>query len=506
MEIFWSGFRGLGHLLQYSSHWARQIALERYNMLWNRKKRQELPNLLARWIVRARLKKEEAQERLNSIKAEMQSLQQDAAARSEDEGVAVQAAINDVMLYPPHLPDSALDTNLPYLARFVHCALVVAVIDSSVDASQGKLELILDDSGTKKLASGSKFAKKMRADFDKLKREHPELSEVTPTTEQWRLGWGLYVAHKMRTLQDDAANSLVQLSLLQYLYKRVGSRRKPKKKLDKAKERENSRLNTTLEKLVKTCREVKDARDDLTRESTTMQRAAVEAEAVLSKAGNGRAIKDLVELRKCVLDGNFPWLTITSSMEGERAVERFRLPFHMALWEYERAVEEEELVLAEIKGLVHQFCKELIDIGAAMARHQRVFSQEPVPMDVDTDDDGRVSGDSLPRESAGNDSASLEEIEEEDGVGAGAEDRSLEAWKAACEAQQKAREVEAAKSSFEFLQLYLAETEALRDAAVALHEKVIGPTVPLTEEELDQEVEELMRSYDEEEEEEEEED
>ena len=58
---------------------------------------------------------------------------------------------------------------------------------------------------------------------------------------------------------------------------------------------------------------------------------------------------------------------------GESSIERYRLPLHMAIWEYRRADEEMQLVDAEVKGLIGQLDKRIDAIAEAIEKHERTL-------------------------------------------------------------------------------------------------------------------------------------
>ena len=151
MEIFWSRIRGLGILWQYASLPAREVALERSMLLWNRSKLEKLPHLLGSMFNRAKLKKEEAESRIKLVQTAMDEAVAMARARSPEEGAALEAAVAEVLRNPPDVQLEGVAAELPWESRYVQLLKIEATIESTAAATGRSLPLdnTLTSIGTK---------------------------------------------------------------------------------------------------------------------------------------------------------------------------------------------------------------------------------------------------------------------------------------------------------------------------------------------------------------------
>ena len=238
---------------------------------------------------------------------------------------------------------------------------------------------------------------------------------------------------------------------------------------------------------------------------------------------------------------------------GESPIERYRLPLHMAIWEYRRADEEVQLVLAEARGLLKQLDKKVVAIDKAIERHTEKVAAEqmatrqaadqvelqaamgrlgtmgPVSMDVDISM-GPVGGseplrligevvrdgaavameEEASQEPTGMDvelGESTQGAGEGGGCGGGITEGDAgamaprtqreieEEWLQMCMKQDSAREAAESRSSIAFLKQLRTETYKLRGATTGVLSQISGGISISEEEEVQQQVQAVLEEY-----------
>lgn len=463
LEILWSKLRGMGHLLQGASLAARHVALERAVALWNRKKRSDLPNLLGRMFYRAKIRKAEADARVTAMQNEMRKMW-DAAATPE-ERATLEHQMAEMRSNPPNMESEDSTAALELEAEYVQLIMVAGVIASSDTAAGGQVDLLIEGPTAAKLKPESAFAHKTVKRLAEVKQALGIVEDWSRDSPEFKAGWASYVVYRLRKQQSTVALAQINIALLQYLFKKFQGRRGDVKKLEKTRDREYGRFSASLVILVRLSREVRVAVEAVNQPSTLLGRGKKEAEAILAVAKEGKKASELKDLYGSILKGEFPWFDLLDEA-AVSPVERYRVPFHMALWEYERAQEEMQLVRAEMEGLVCQFDKEIEAMHAAIARHKAVVDAQANAVPMDVEESAEVAA------GAGEADDRLLRPTVVDPLATGVEGVWEGAWEDRCKAQQAVREAEAAKSSIAFLMQQVVETEGLKKAAQVWLEQV----------------------------------
>ena len=365
-EILWSRLRKMGLLLQYVSLAFRDAALQRAAVLYNYEKRMDLPNLLGRMFYRAKLKRVDAQARIDTIEDECQRLVDETT--DEDTKHGLLAKVEQMKTTPPSLEVDTLAGELEAAAEYVYLSKLSAGISSS-ETSQ--LHLLLDDPSSSKLKPGSAMAKKVASRLHDVKKTMNITTDWAPDDQRYRLAWLSWLAHRMRQQHGLVMQCQTQIGMMRVLFQKVKGRRTDVKKLTKMEGRENSRLHGALLKLHQLSEELLAAAEATSESSSTLEIAKKQGKAVLDVVPKVDDRIDLKPLESMVLKGEFPWLQASES--GISPVERFRLPFHIALWEIERAQEEMELVHAEMFGVLEALSTELVAIEKAILSHREAI-------------------------------------------------------------------------------------------------------------------------------------
>lgn len=371
MEIFWSNLRPLGVLSQYTSLASRELTLERAMMIWNATKLRKLPQLLGRMFVRAKLKKEEAESRMESVQAAIDEVVAAASERSQAEHDALVAARDDIMRNPPALQLESIADDLPWEAEYVQLSKIAAAIDSTATATGDEIDQILDGPAGKNLKPTSKFAQASKKRFEALRTEHSIVENWAGDSQEYIKGWALFLMHRKQLWQVAASQCLISISLLKHLINKLASRRGDVSKLTKLKNKEYACLDEAAKKLVDVCRKIVGVMEKVESPSDVLEKVKREAKAVLDLVKENGGAAALNDLKNKILQGEFPWLDVSGC--GESSIERYRLPLHMAIWEYRRADEEIQLVDAEVKGLIGQLGKRIDATAEAIEKHERTL-------------------------------------------------------------------------------------------------------------------------------------
>lgn len=226
----------------------------------------------------------------------------------------------------------------------------------------------------------SKFALDSKRKLEAIKKERNITEDWAADSQEYIKGWVLFLMHRKQLLQGSASQCLINISLVKHLIKKLLSRRGDVSKLTKAKKKEYDRLDDEAKNLAAACKKIVDAMEKVESPSDDLERSKQEAVAILTLVKQGNDEVDVQELKNKILQGEFPWLGVCVS--GESSLERYRLPLHMAIWEYRRAVEEMSLVEAEVQGLIVQLGKRIDAIGGAVEQHkQKISSHEALPQE-----------------------------------------------------------------------------------------------------------------------------
>jgi Kyakuja-Dileera-Zisupton transposase len=383
MEIFWSNLRPLGVLSQYASLASRELTLERAMMIWNGTKLRKLPQLLGRMFVRAQLKKEEAESRMESVQAAIGEAVAAGRERSQAEHDALVAARDDIMRTPPALQLESIADDLPWEAEYVQLSKIAAAIDSTATATGDEIDQILDGPAGRNLKPTSKFAQTSKRRFEALRTEHTIVEDWAEDSQEYIKGWALFLMHRKQFWQVAASQCLITISLLKHLINKLLSRRGDVSKLTKLRSKEYARLDEAAKKLVDVCRKIVGVMEKVESPGDVLDKVKREAKAVLDLVKENGGAAALVDLKNKILQCEFPWLNVAGF--GESSIERYRLPLHMAIWEYRRADEEMQLVDAEVKGLIGQLDKRIDAIAEAIEKHERtLLIQEALAQELPT--------------------------------------------------------------------------------------------------------------------------
>jgi len=541
MEIFWSNLRPLGVLSQYTSLASRELTLERAMMIWNATKLRKLPQLLGRMFVRAKLKKEEAESRIESVQAAIDEAVAAASEHSQAQHDALVAARDDIMRTPPELQLESIAEDLPWEAEYVQLSKIVGAIDSTATATGDEIDEIIDGPAGKKLKPTSKFAQTSKKRFEALRTEHSIVENWAADSQEYLKGWALFLMHRKQFWQIAASQCLINISLLKHLINKLLSRRGDVSKLTKLRNKEYERLDEAARKLVDVCRKIVGVMEKVESPSDVLDKVKREAKAVLDLVKESGGAAALQDLKNKILQGEFPWLNVSGC--GDSSIERYRLPLHMAIWEYRRADEEMQLVDAEVKGLIGQLGKRIDAIAAAIEKHeQKLLNQEApaqelprvpaeqlnqdqgigtLPMEVENLEGLPRSGqehtiiDEMTHAGAGM-SLSVDAAQDPvmidaadsiqglngDGVAPFSPPADMtideyikKSWLEMCMKQVDAREAIEAESSIAFLDNLMDEMRRLRGAAVGIRTQISSNTIADEEEIAQQQAEALVEEF-----------
>eukprot|EP00889_Picochlorum_renovo_P006410 jgi/Picre1/33440/NNA_008764.t1 len=328
-EYAWSHMRRSGHLLQYMSLATRALHLERVALLWNKTRKSNLVQSLVAAYKRADLKYREKTEELRSIMHQAVHMKFSLAQ------------IEEMTSNPPRL-DKEVEVARSNEVEFLECTLVYEFIKDSSAILKPFVEILMGDVVANRLSLRSQYARKMKVRTERVKAKLPS-------------NWGSQadIARATYSLWDFKLRRKEQIVVQARQRKYIDQGKKLRMKVD------------TLAKIARQIlRTVHAYYGHLTGTPSIDRGAAAEAIQIAAKISwKSDGSVDSSALYNCIEEDAYPWQHASCS-----GLERLRAQFHAARDVQCRAMEEKDLVRAEILGAREALEAERQSVREEMAR------------------------------------------------------------------------------------------------------------------------------------------